>query len=162
MELQPLTLVLVIAVGFIVGGASFMVYGGRSLHQTRQFVGRSTAATGVVVGMVTREHRRRDSGGFGTARHWLRHPVVRFQTPEGRTIEFQSTVGTRPAIHQVGQRVGVFYDPRNPHDAKINSGCMLWALGLFFVALGCFFVAMGAAAGLVFLLVWRFAGRLPQ
>jgi hypothetical protein len=48
-------------------------------------------------------------------------PSVRFQTADGRTVEFQNGVGTN-APPRVGDEVTVYYDPERPEDAKLSLG----------------------------------------
>ena len=49
------------------------------------------------------------------------YPSVRYQTADGRTIEFQSKLGSN-APPRVGNQVTVFYDPERPEDARISLG----------------------------------------
>jgi hypothetical protein len=51
----------------------------------------------------------------------LLFPSVRFQTADGRTVEFQSKVGSN-APPKVGEEVTVYYDPERPEDAKLSLG----------------------------------------
>jgi hypothetical protein len=60
------------------------------------------------VGIVT-EHTSRLSRGPDRP-SLLFFPSVRFQTPDGRTVEFQNKIGTN-APPRVGDEVTVFYDP---------------------------------------------------
>ena len=100
----------------------------------------SVSASGVVV-----ELRKRV---FGPGSAGVYAPVVKFSTGSGAVLRFESTAGTMPASHSVGQSVPVFYDPSAPEAAQIDSGLSNW-LGsgclLAFGALGLFFGAMFAA-----------------
>ena len=49
------------------------------------------------------------------------YPSVRFQTADGRTIEFQSKIGSN-APPRVGDEVTVHYDPERPEDARLGIG----------------------------------------
>ena len=46
---------------------------------------------------------------------------VRFQTADGRTVEFQNNIGTN-SPPRVGDEVTVLYDPGRPEDAKVAPG----------------------------------------
>ena len=48
----------------------------------------------------------------------LLFPSVRFQTVDGRTVEFQNNIGTN-SPPRVGDEVTVIYDPERPEDAKV-------------------------------------------
>lgn len=103
------------------------------------------------VGVVTGHISRSSSDNSRT----LRYPSVKFQTADGRTIEFQSEVGTN-AAPGVGDQVTVFYDPERPEDAKLALGSafkikpkMLLIAGAIFLG-GMFFLILC----LVALVVW--------
>ena len=49
----------------------------------------------------------------------LIHPVVRFGTPDGRTVESGSGSNVPPGI---GEEVAVIYDPLRPEEAKLPLG----------------------------------------
>ena len=74
-------------------------------------------------------------------------PTIEFTTASGETIRFESSFGTMPASHQVGQTVSVRYDPNNPDSAEIESRLSNW------LAPGCFMVfALGTLFfGIIFL-----------
>jgi hypothetical protein len=112
-------------------GAVFAFHGLRVLRRTRRFVAASASATGTVTDSVGRWNS--DPGDDpGVSR--LSHPVVRFVTGDGRTVEFESQVGSNLAP-KVGQEVTVLYDPLDPKEARIRSFMMLWALPSIFTVL---------------------------
>jgi hypothetical protein len=103
-------------------------------------------AVGVVTGHTSRSTYDLDSPGR------LLFPSVRFQTADGRTVEFQNKVGSN-APPRVGDEVTVLYDPERPEEARVPLGSMfrpnlkllavvgaifLGAMALFFL----FFVAV--------------------
>ena len=71
------------------------------------------SAVGVVTG-----HTFRAGHGGSTG---VIYPSVRFQTADGRTVEFQNGVGSN-APPKVGDEVTVYYDPERPEDAKLSLG----------------------------------------
>jgi hypothetical protein len=76
----------IVAALFTAIGAVFAVQGFRRLQKTRRFVEISASATGTVTDSVGRWYR--DPGDDpGISR--LSHPVVRFVTGDGRTVEFE-------------------------------------------------------------------------
>jgi hypothetical protein len=83
------------------------------------------------------------------------HPVVRFSTPDGPSIEFKDRVGTDPPSYRAGDPVTVLYDPESPRDtAMIDRGLWNWlAPGAL-----CLFGLIVGAAGLSL----RRTGGAPQ
>jgi hypothetical protein len=101
-------------------------------------------ATGTVVGL------RRRGGDPGPS--WF--PVVRFQLPDGRTVEAESTWGSRPARVREGDSIELLYDPADPTTIRLPGE---QAAGAFFaVALiltGAGLVVLGVLLGVVFALL---------
>lgn len=62
------------------------------------------------------------------------HPVVRFETRDGKTMTVVDPVSGFPP--RVGRRVEVLYDPRDPRRARMRTFTRLWLLPATFVALG--------------------------
>jgi hypothetical protein len=137
--MEAIGIVAAVAALFTAIGAVFAAQGYRGIRKTRRFVEISASATGTVTDSVGRWYR--DPGDDpGISR--LSHPVVRFVTGDGRTVEFESAVGSNRAP-KVGREVTVLYDPLNPKEAKIKSFMMLWALPLVFTALGALLLVPG-------------------
>ena len=101
------------------------------------------SAVGVVTG-----HTFRPGHGGSTG---VIYPSVRFQTAEGRTVEFQNGVGSN-APPKVGEEVTVYYYPERPEDAKLSLGSTFRpnlkllpvVFGIFFGAVALMFVAVFA------------------
>src|SRR5262245_44929229 len=70
---------------------------------TRAWLGRSVEAQGSVIEMV--RVRDRETGEVSFA------PLVRFQTADGKSVEFQATYRSNPPAYYRGQSVTVLYDP---------------------------------------------------
>ena len=104
-------------------------------------------AVGVVIGHTSRRSYDRSSGVI--------FPSVRFQTADGRTVEFQNKLGTN-APPRVGDEVTVFYDPARPEDAKVALGDTFKINGKLLLVVGAIFLAVVALMFLsVFaLVVW--------
>ena len=136
---------------FIAFGVLFAGIGVVRIVQQRRFIARATRAGGTVLALQERESASTD--GPST----LLFPVVRFQTAAGEEIVFESAIGARPSPFRVGHPATVAYDPHNPHDARIATGCFLYGVSVVFIALGVFFVLMGA----FFVVIQRFIDQLP-
>lgn len=54
------------------------------------------------------------------------HPVVQFSTEDGEPVEFRGDIGSSPPAFDVGEVVGVRYQPDHPADARINTPMQMW------------------------------------
>jgi hypothetical protein len=112
---------LAIAIGLLVAGAATFIH-------TLRFVQGAERATGTVIDLS----EETDSEGDVTY-----HPVVRFTTAEGRTVEFVSSSGASSRVSRsVGDRVEVLYDPDDPKDAQLSGFFDLWLFPIVFAAVG--------------------------
>jgi hypothetical protein len=78
--------------------------------------------SGRVLGVVVDLQKRTFTPGSGG----VYCPTVEFTAPSGETIRFESSFGTMPASHKIGQSVNVKYDPNDPHKAEVDSGYGQW------------------------------------
>lgn len=147
--MEAIGIVALVAVVLTAVGVVFAVRGFQGLRSTRRFVAASASATGTVTDSVGRWYRTiGDEPGFSR----LSHPVVRFITGDGRTVEFESQAGSNLAP-KVGQQVTVLYDPLKPEEAKLKSFMMLWALPSILTALGVFLLFPGLLMLFVLVLI---------
>ena len=130
-------------------GAVFLVLGIRNFVRTRRFVSRALSATGTVTDVKNRRSTSHSSEGSRIRRY----PVVRFQTQEGRTVEFESETGTSSFSQGPGEQVEVLYDPLKPEEARIKTFIMLWFAPLIFSVLGVFMFVFGTLFTLIALVV---------
>ncbi len=70
------------------------------------------------VGVVTAHTSRRTYSAMDNRPEVLFFPSVRFQTADGRTVEFENDLGSN-APPRVGDEVTVLYDPARPEEAKV-------------------------------------------
>ncbi|MCA6115956.1 DUF3592 domain-containing protein [Bradyrhizobium sp. WSM 1738] len=122
-------------------GLLLLVAAAWSVWSTKTWLARTLEVEGVVVEMV----RMRDSEDKG----YLFAPVVRFETADGRTHEFESGLRTNPPAYRTGEVVAVVYDPAVPDAAKIRGVLSLWFMpiilgfiGTIFFGIGTFMIAM--------------------
>lgn len=99
-------------------------------------------------GEVIRLERRRDSEGNSTY-----HPVVVFRDANGASHRFVSSVGSRPAAFDRGEKVEVIYDPWAADEAMIDSFSTRYLLPLVFGVIGLIFALIGG--GMIFVVVRR-------
>ena len=142
---------LLIPLLFFVVGAVLLFLGIRNFVRTRRFVSRASSATGTVTDVKTSTNTSHSSGGARVRRY--RYPVVRFQTQDGRTVEFESETGTSSFSQGPGEQVEVIYDPLKPEEARIKTFMMLWFVPLIFCVVGFFVFAFGALFGLLALVI---------
>jgi hypothetical protein len=78
----------------------------------------SLRASGIVVD-VQKRLCNPESGGVYC-------PTVEFTPTSGETVRFESSYGTMPASHKIGQSIKVKYDPNDPHKAEVESSTSKW------------------------------------
>lgn len=99
----------VVGIGALVGG---IFWGMR----TKAFIATAERAQGRVIELVAKQ----DDDGTSYS------PKVQFTAKDGATIEFTSSISSRPPSHQEGDVVGVLYQPDAPRNAKIDEFMELW------------------------------------
>jgi Protein of unknown function (DUF3592) len=117
-------------------GLSLLIGAGWSVSSTKAWIARTTEAEGKVIEMV--RIRDRDDGGYMYA------PLVRFQTTDGSTLEFESSLRSNPPGYRTGQTVSVLYDPDEPQSAAIRGVFSLWLTSMILGFVGFMFTAIGA------------------
>jgi hypothetical protein len=118
----------------LVGGICALIGGVFWYVQNVRFVQKAEHASGVVVDLTRSEGDQDEADVY--------FPVVSFTTAEGETIQFESHSGSS-SPPDVGDSVGVLYDPDNPHDAKLSSFFDLWGFPGILVLLGAIFTGVG-------------------
>ena len=96
--------------------------------RTRSQLKGGARAQGTVVGA------KQQMGMLGDNPTTYYHPVVRFTTPDGRTVEFTAGTGTG-AQPETGARVPVRYRPDDPDDAELDH-VLTWMLPAAFGLVG--------------------------
>lgn len=122
---------------FIPLGVLLLLGAAWAVSSTRTWLAHAVEVEGRVIEMV----RPRDSDNTG----YLFAPVVRFQTVEGATVEFESGLRTNPPAYKKGQTVTVLYDPDEPRYAKIRGFFPLWFMPLILGFIGSIFLLVGTA-----------------
>ena len=118
-------------------GLLLLVAAAWSVWSTKTWLARTLEVEGVVIEMV----RMRDSDDKG----YLFSPIVRFETADGETHEFQSGLRTYPPAYRTGEVVSVVYDPAVPGAATIRGVLSLWFMPIILVFIGAIFFAIGVA-----------------
>ena len=117
----------------LLGGTAFLV------ADTRSDIARADKADGTVVDLIGEQ----DSDG-----DTMYYPRVRYVTRYGNPVEFTGSVGSSPAAFDVGESVGVLYDPAAPEEARIDTFFQLWFAPLILGGIGLVFAAIGGGGAL--------------
>ena len=94
----------------------------------------------VVTGVVTSVQQYRGPETGSTTKYY---PAIRFQTPQGQELHFQSRGGHMTPL-EIGAPIEVSYAPGRPDQAEIHAGSM-WIGGLFVFLMGALFAGIGVA-----------------
>jgi hypothetical protein len=97
---------------FLTIGVAVLFYGVSLFFEKLGFVQRSRQANGLVVRRVT-------GAPAGLWRPDCYYPVVRFITPDGQQVVFQSPETMRDRACRVGTELPVLYESANPERARI-------------------------------------------
>ena len=108
-----------------------------TVSSTTTWVARAIEVQGSVVEMVRTRDRENTT--------YLFAPVVRFETLEGKTVEFESAMRSYPPAYRTGQTVSVLYDPDEPRYAAIRGFFSLWLMPIILGFIGTIFLAVGTA-----------------
>lgn len=117
-------------------GLSLLLGAAWSVSSTKAWIAHATEVQGKVIEMV--RIRDRDDGGY------LYAPLVRFETTDGNTVEFQSSLRSNPPAYRTGQTVSILYDPEDPQSAAIRGVLSLWLTSMILGIVGFMFTAIGA------------------
>jgi len=126
----------ILGIVFLSVGLAFLLVGAIFYQNTRAFLAQSKTTTGIVTDLVR-----------GYSRSY--RLVVRFETPEGDVITFQSNVGSNPPSYRIGEEVKVRYLLEDPHRARIDSFLQLWFLSVLLGGMGFVFGSVGGAMFLI-------------
>ncbi len=105
--------------------------------------------TGVVMNVETSQGMQQD---IGSVRSTLYKPTVRFQTADGRVIDYTPNLSSNTSNYNVGENVPIYYDPQQPQNAFIGTTTFGWVRFAVFAFGGGFFMLFGA----VFMLISGF------
>ena len=116
-----------------------MLVGAWLLHQnTAKFIASASRAQGEVIELLRVESSRRNSSDT-----W--RPLVHFKAPSGETIEFAPSSSSQPPAYRKGEVVGVFFNPADPKDARLDGFFDLWGGAAIVGGLGAVFLAFAVA-----------------
>ncbi|GAB3551857.1 DUF3592 domain-containing protein [Spirosoma fluminis] len=130
----------VISIGMLLGGYI-------SYRNTRRWLANTAEVTGKVVSFTS----KRSIDTFNRDRNrsqTMYYPTVRYQTTDGQTVTFTSSVGSSSPAYQKGQDVPVRYNLDNRQDAEISAFVALWLVPLVLTSIGA--LALVAFFGLTF------------
>ncbi|EKE77176.1 DUF3592 domain-containing protein [Gallaecimonas xiamenensis] len=108
-----------------------------------------------VEGEVIDLHQSRSSGSSSSSYY----PEILYVTQSGEALTHVSSTGSSPPAYDIGERVPVYYDPKNPRKVEYGSGFSLYGAAIILGILGGTFLI----PALVWLVVTRrSAGRIKR
>ena len=102
--------------------------------------------TGLVLDIEVSQGMRQP---MGKTRNTLFRPKVRFQTADGRVIDYEPQTSNSWSNYKVGEQISVYYNPQQPEKVMLGTGTGQWLRLIAFAVGGVFFALFGA----VFLLI---------
>jgi hypothetical protein len=111
---------------FFVVGAVLAGSGLLWTANTVLFLCRAEKTTGVVVDVVAIQSTRSPGESPQTKQVTSYYPVVEFRDSQGLVQRSQSSRAAQSDHLQRGDKVGVYYDPKNPAQMFIQNPWMLW------------------------------------
>jgi hypothetical protein len=131
------------SIGYVVGaifilvGAGF-IWGGISMFTNDQRFAK-IAVPGE--GTILEINRSSSTSGDDTNKVTF-YPVVRFETPDGKNVEFIGAGSSQPG-YTAGQTVPVLYNPNQPNEARIKTSVPGTILTLIFPIVGLIALLIG-------------------
>lgn len=104
---------------------------------TQSFLKDASFAKGKVIELVL------DRSSTSNNTSYTYKPLIKFMTEDEQTIEFLSSVGSKPPSYSVGDPVEVLYRKNDPYNAKVNSFFAVWGIATILTLMGCLFFAIG-------------------
>jgi len=102
--------------------------------RTRSFLATAARAPGVITQL--RVHTSNDSRTY--------HPVFVFNDSNGNQHEVESSTGSNPSRHTVGEHVNVLYQIPHPDEAKMDGFFELWGISVIMGGVGALDLLLGA------------------
>jgi hypothetical protein len=124
---------------FLAGSVFLMI--GKKLRMNKW-----TKTTGTVIDVQVSQGMRQP---MGTTRNTLFRPKVRFQTADGRVIDYEPRTSNSWSNYSAGQKVEVYYDPQKPEKAIFGTSSGQWFGLIVFALVGIFLVLLGAVFVLI-------------
>ena len=90
---------------------------------------------------------------FGTPRSTLYRPKVRFQTADGRVIDYEPKTSNNMSNYRIGEQIPVYYYPQQPGKVTFGMSSWQWVRMIIFAVLGGFMTLFGA----LFILIGLFS-----
>jgi Protein of unknown function (DUF3592) len=87
---------------------------------------------GTVTGLSQSESYNSDSGGTSTTYC----PSVAYQTTNGEPVELDLNECSSPPAYATGDRVEIYYNPANPHEAQLKGGVKSTISIVFLIVFG--------------------------
>ncbi len=134
---------LLVGGGMLLMGSSFFAVSFILLLRKIFKIKRSAKTTGVVMNVEESLGMRQSNSSGYSSRNTLYKPTVRFQTADGRTVDYTPQTSNSWSNYKVGENVPVYYESHQPEKAIIGRPFQLWFGLIIFGFVGGFFALMG-------------------
>lgn len=121
-------------IGVVLLGIAYFIH-----RKNQQWMALARTATGQVLNLIEKESTNNDDDTTISY-----YPLVQFLV-DGQTYQFQNRMEVNPKKYPVGSSQTIWYNPKNPQDAKIDAkmGNLVWpivcgVLGVALVGFGIF------------------------
>lgn len=105
-------------------------------------ISKSTKTTGVVMNVEVSQGARQFDAS--STRNTLYKSTVRFQTADGRVVDYTPQTSNSWSNYRVGENVPVYYNPQQPEKPIVGRPYNLWFPFFLFGFVGGIFVCVGA------------------
>jgi hypothetical protein len=108
--------------------------------RTRRFLSTAVPTQGTIIELVE---------GTDSEGHLTYFPKVRFETSDGKPVEFEDSISSNSPSYSQGDKVPVNYDPQNPERARIGTAFRTWFVPGLLAAIGLPFFITGLVIFLI-------------
>lgn len=114
---------------FLIVGVVFIGVAGYVGYTTKMYLQHAKTTTGKVVDLLQQPDR-------------TFKPVIHYALPGTDTLEYISSVSSKPAEFEIGETVELLYSVSDTSDIKVNTFVELWLLPAIFGGMGLLFAGM--------------------
>lgn len=129
-----------IAITLLVIGIIFLSVGGLIFYNHQKFMSAAKLGKGTIIGLEYQPSS--DNKGGGTY-----HPVIAFTDEKGKEHTIHSNSGSNPPAYTEGEKVDVYYNPKDPNDVSLPGFFNQWGAVTMFGGIG--FIIGGVGAGIL-------------
>ena len=126
----------------LAAGIFLLIWGVYLYKKQNDFIKTAEKAEGIVVDLQSQDNNQRTSNSKVRT---LYAPIINFISKDNKEIRFTSSYAASPALYEINEKVTVYYDPKTPENARLNSLFHLWGGAITAGLIGLVFILMGIA-----------------